>query len=932
MNLLLGRYKNKHSSNVDNHVEVDVYSSTKLLGNNIVTDTIDQYQQYIKEKDKSSKYRLIFTINPFCSNVLFNTITEVVYNEGSDDCIVFGCYQNSSPFSGNIKSYLNYKSSKSTTLNRHDMIEDTGFSHAKIGPVVYHCGYDIFNNHTLRAKEFNVVNPMKSSSRTENFNTLKDFLRDRNGENIRDIPVGINLPSIKNESKVNLRMYLFDTVYSFSDSITNNLTEKDGWFGFINPTSIDVVNVNGSGITCSLNKCMNNNKACEFIDMYPDRSLYSFIPKVNKHRKRLEPNWKYCITYPYENYYNSVVENMDAHANGLVCEIISDTTNINDFRSDSLVTFRTNIKNNFANGNRLKITIINGKYVTEISNEVSVVNVGVDGYDSNYYFTVRYDDIEDYIDGLLDVGNEIRVRRIVNGKPCKYYFRKFKRIPNFKNTNVYEDGIATVEEIDDNCLTDFNSSMNKIAFERTIFNDQSAQIIINDDINVRGLFDNLGRPLSELYLTLVKSNDGYKEWYDKKEYTSSAVTYSHCFGKITSGLDLPVYVHDYNVHKIHNVRVTDTDDEQLEIKKINLYDNLHIDVDNVAKNLEEEKGEVTINGDTMFGKKGEFLGDIVELSEYDLNEVVLEDVYFRFNTAQREFTDYSITYNKNGSISVSGEYADLEYDEINSDDYDKILHTSGSYSDYFLKRYKYNVINKYDRYGTISSFIEYPANIFPEGYYYKPHYMLRIKEFKDFVNDGHHTKVNYSIALDSNGKEMIEIGKGCNKITIKTDKNYDFKPNDVLYLYSKNRASNTDIKTTVSSVSGDNFQYVTINVPYSVTDVGWIMQYRIYKHNSEKPDNAYELNDGTGRYLWRDVKTEIELNTNDELYDSMFVNGAHYFHKNIDFFLRRQDPKCIYGLSYCDGVSPHLLNLVIDGEKKDISKYDYVETEENSIC
>ena len=63
------------------------------------------------------------------------------------------------------------------------------------------------------------------------------------------------------------------------------------------------------------------------------------------------------------------------------------------------------------------------------------------------------------------------------------------------------------------------------------------------------------------------------------------------------------------------------------------------------KNLEEDNGEVTINGDTMFEKKGEFLGDIVEFSEYDLNEVVLEDVYFRFNTAQRELTDYTITYN-----------------------------------------------------------------------------------------------------------------------------------------------------------------------------------------------------------------------------------------------------------------------------------------------
>ena len=932
MNLLLGQYKNKHSSNVDNHVEVDVYSSTKLLGNDIVTDTIDQYQQYVKEKDKSSKYRLIFTINPICSNVLFNTITEVVYNEGADNCIVFGCYQNSAPFSENIKNYLNYKSSNASILNRHDMIEDTGFSHANIGPVVYHCGYDIFNNHTLRAKEFNVVNPMNSSSTTVNFNTIKDYLRDRNGDNVKDIPVGIKLPEIKNESKTNIRMYLFDTVYSFSESITNNLTEKDGWFGFINPTSIDTVNVNDYGLSCTLNKCMNNNKACEFIDMYPDRSLYSFVPKVNKHRKRLEPNWKYCITYPYENYYNSVVENMDTHANGLVCEIISDTTNINDFQSDSLVTFRTNIKNNFANGNRLKMTIISGKSVTEIGNEVSVVNVGVDGYDSNYYFTVRYDDIEDSIDELLDVDNEIRVRRIVNGKPCKYYFRKFKRLPNFKNTNVYEDGIVTVEEIDDNCLVDFNSSMNKIAFERTVFNDKTAQIIFNDDINVRGLFDNLGRPLSELYLTLVKSNDGYKEWYDKKEYTSSAVTYSHCFGKITSGLDLPVYAHDYNVHKIHNVKVNDIDYDKLETKKINLYDNLHIDVDNIAKNLEEGKGEITINGDTMFTKKGEFLGDIVEFSEYDLNEVVLEDVYFRFNTAQRELTDYTITYNTRGDISVSGEYANLEYDEISNDAYDSSIGDTRDSDENFLKRYKYNENNKYNSDGSILSSIAYPANVFPEGYYYKPHYMIRIKEFKDYVNEGYHTKVNYSIALDSNGDEMIEIGEKYNKITIKTDKNYYFEPNDILYLYPKNRVTNTDIKTTVSSVNGDNFQYVTINVPSNVTDVGWITQYRIYKHNSEKPDNAYELNDGTGRYLWRDVKTEIELNTNDELYDSMFVNGAHYFHKKINFFLRRQDPKSIYGLSYCDGVSSHLLNLTIDGEKKDISKYDYVETEENSLC
>ena len=41
-----------------------------------------------------------------------------------------------------------------------------------------------------------------------------------------------------------------------------------------------------------------NRNACEFIDLYPDRTLFSFLPKYNKYRKRAEKNWDYCITYP----------------------------------------------------------------------------------------------------------------------------------------------------------------------------------------------------------------------------------------------------------------------------------------------------------------------------------------------------------------------------------------------------------------------------------------------------------------------------------------------------------------------------------------------------------------------------------------------------------------------------------------------------------
>ena len=66
-------------------------------------------------------------------------------------------------------------------------------------------------------------------------------------------------------------LYQYDTIDSFDLSITKNLTERDGWVGFINPVATEVPNYKD----ISLNKCMNNNKPCEFIDMYPDRKSSS---------------------------------------------------------------------------------------------------------------------------------------------------------------------------------------------------------------------------------------------------------------------------------------------------------------------------------------------------------------------------------------------------------------------------------------------------------------------------------------------------------------------------------------------------------------------------------------------------------------------------------------------------------------------------------
>ena len=97
-------------------------------------------------------------------------------------------------------------------------------------------------------------------------------------------------------------------------------------------------------------------------------------------------------------------------------------------------------------------------------------------------------------------------------------------------------GISEEEIVEALTTNDFSSSLNRLGFSKTIYGDDLSQIIY-DDVTIDGLRDNLGRELSVIYLTIVKTNYGHTEWYEDKNYKSPAVEYSHCFGKIKSGFD-----------------------------------------------------------------------------------------------------------------------------------------------------------------------------------------------------------------------------------------------------------------------------------------------------------------------------------------------------------------------------------------------------------
>lgn len=920
--VLLNNKKGKESANKENRLTIDITNNTKLIPTDKIEKVIDEYKQYLKEKKESRKYRLTFDISPYCSNVLFNHLSEIVYKEGAPDCQCSN-YKIFNDKLDNVKEYLTYKGmGDKNTLTREDMIMDTGFTHPEIGPFVYHCGYDIFNNHTLRKKEFGVINKMKDNTDNEyrrKFNTIEDYKRYHYGDIVDEnvLQRSNNLLYKKNRK---IHQYQVSNLLLFSESINENLIEQDGWIGFINPSTIDIDNYVTENRSISLNKCMNNNKSNEFIDMYPDRSLYYFLPKVNKYRNRREYNWDYCLTFPYRNLYeHDLVQYTNKEAgivvNGLKAVLIDkeiDSFEENgvkiltyEIEEGEVLFFKTILRHNFHPNALVSFSFIgekNGVLETLNTSTFYAINdCGYYGEDYEHYFRLTADEVIDVLNVFDDPSKvEIRVRQISNGGVCKYYIREFKKIPKLSindiavNKNNYNDIIDTIK----NC--EFNSSLNKMGFSKTIYGDPIAQLIFNDDIDLELLRDNLGRSLSEIYLTIIKNNKGYKEWYNSKNYGSENITFSHCFGEVTSGIDIEdEEIFDYNIHKIHNLdtnlgHLGEVSSNPNEIITYPPFKHLFIEKDGKLRRPEVLEKNITNDNDIFFG-------DIVEFSANGLNETVLEKVYHRFNTAQREY-------------SKGDEFANLFYDEIIYDDYD--VHGGG----FEVIRKKYNAYYLNDDRPSEESFC-FPANIAPEGYYYQAHYKIPLRGYRENVNEGAHTRMDVYY-FESKNNNIYEI---------ETIKNYFMEVNNNFFIYDKITGDN--YKAKVLKVGGYDYTTVEFECKNLIVNDNYYLEerYILYKPNVEKPEHAFELNDGTGRYVWRDELEDIEYRDT-EIGEYTFTNGSHYINKKINFHLRRQDPDGKYRLSNDSNGIPYFGRMTIDGYSVDYGGVKSINPDEYKMC
>lgn len=898
--ILLNKSKGKESVNKNEIIPIEIDRNISFFHDEILNDTVDMMQVYNDEKDNSSKHRFIFTLYPVFTNVLFNKLTEIIYEEGSNNVKVLD--------NTNGLTNLAYTPVSTEKLTRMQGIRNTEYTDKRY-KLTYHCGLDIFNNHLLRAKEHISVQKRNNNSNNvmkkcnlyygttntfreiDPFNTIGDFNRTYYG----DKDISLIMPN-ENQFFTNVKnaksspLYIYDTINSFNDSC-DNIERKDGWIGFTNPTTLKIpIREHDDGNDYYINKLFNNKEGCEFIDMCPERDLFSFLPKRNLYRKRLEYNWGYFLTYPYKNEYNDG-KVLIGKGSGLPLVKFTNTQYYIEYNSDngiSLLMFRSAVRHNLKKSDFVNIKIYgeNG----EKTIKCNIVNIGnLDGNFIDRYFSIRKSDIEDYID---ERNTPKRFLKIVNGFECDYYFRKFKKI----------DG-------------KYDSAINNLAFAKTIYNDEISQIVYTDDVNTNNYIDNLGRPLTEIYLTIIKKNQGYKLWYEDEDYSNSEIEYSHVFGKLTSGLDLPYYVpKDMPVIRYqHNINngvkfVINNDEHKILIKESSF-------------KLEDD---ITCNNN-------EFYGDLVEFDITTQNETILEDIFYRFNTAQRE--------------TSNNKYNTIFYDEIKLDVYDK---------EYIDNKTRINE-NKLN---------EGFANLYPEGYIYKPHYKIKIGEFDNVTKQSSHNKMDiYNMIVKSSAyikiDKKLEIGehvfiKNFNnsnetyEIVINSreyaDGTYGYNvtfvnnniyPNDSLNVYYINIPGTTPIQIkSWYLIKGNEITFNTIDnyslMPNDIiilTDYDKIYKYKVnwylkkndiyecnisildnkkndsdlnscvfFKYNLTIPEYSYILPNNTGIVLWKELKMPSKWTFMDELFNIPFTNGAFYHHTNINFYVRRQDPFQEYGM------------------------------------
>ena len=259
------------------------------------------------------------------------------------------------------------------------------------------------------------------------------------------------------------------------------------------------------------------------------------------------------------------------------------------------------------------------------------------------------------------------MKRLYFGNETTYYLRKFRKIKMF----------STQKEMEPD-----DYELYPVGFAVTSYNDKMFQLIINEDIDVSNLKDNLGRPLSEIYVTILKTNS------------------NSTFTKVMDGFDM--------VNIEGNTKTTSA-----QFRKVSNIRKMHtLGADPKGPFVSHDP--LDVNGNGVDINDGEYYGDIVEYSKYEVKETILAEVMHRFNTNDRE-VGAEITYTDDAELDATKKAKSIEGYRL-------------------------------------------------EGYMYKPHHKIQIREYSNYVEQGDEKTAGipeYSELIGTNvflWRDLLDIG------------------------------------------------------------------------------------------------------------------------------------------------------------------------------
>ena len=548
---------------------------------------------------------------------------------------------------------------------------------------------------------------------------------------------------------------------------------------------------------------------------------------------------------------------------------------------------------------------------------------------SNNYFKMKNMDVDEYINEKFATGEFcVRFAKIVNGVECEYYIRQFRKVPNFKfsseqlSLDVATNNAAFLRFVennateDDGTMTLFDSDTYRLAFSKTIYGDDVAQVTFLDNVNIENLVDNLGRPLTEIYATVVKRNKGYKEWYVHEDYQvpnygSEDIEYSRCFGSLISGLEYLDLDDDFDV----NENTWNMKRFMSSVSSIYRSGGKNSTLSLEEWDTTDEETEITEANNVFFG-------DVVEYNRVKCQETVLSDVCFRFNTAQREVGQ-----------EASNQDFNFTYHTLQYDDYDPADPSEGRTQPFRVVECRQwgvtqEEIDSENNPSTLLVEKGEPTTIIRhEGYFYKPHTRipllrfgnkvfqashrtLQVKKCEPLQADGMYIKVTTTTRHGLGGGTVMFVAQGDEWVST-----------TIAYVIDGYSFAMNTIKKSDSERNGTPYiDWVSLCVGVSDGSI------KLRVKNSDIPLYATRIDENI--FVWREVVNPGDLPENDD-YKFPFSNQSFYVDCAVNLYLRRQDPDGLNGLHYYGNENGNIPD--IDGEMLKTPNNEY-KTEKEFVC